>query len=56
MYVSDPGRSSFESWGTMERTDEPGVIYADGGATTVWVNYPAQKSVPLPDWLRAHLE
>jgi acyl-CoA thioester hydrolase len=56
MYVSDPRRSSFESWGTMERTDNPGVICADGGATTVWVNYPAQKSVPLPDWLRAQLE
>ncbi len=56
MYVSDPGRSSFESWGTMERPDEPGVIYASGGATTVWVNFPTQKSMPLPDWVRRHLE
>jgi acyl-CoA thioester hydrolase len=24
MYVSDPGRSSFESWGTIERVDDPG--------------------------------
>ncbi|MGA0569350.1 acyl-CoA thioesterase [Variovorax sp. VNK109] len=55
MYVSDPGKSSFESWGTMERTDKPGVIYAAGGATTVWVNFPAQKSAPMPDWMRAHL-
>jgi acyl-CoA thioester hydrolase len=53
MYTSDPGSSSFESWGTMERADNPGVIYAAGGATTVWVNYKAQKSRPLPDWLRA---
>jgi acyl-CoA thioester hydrolase len=52
MYVSDPGRSAFESWGTMERADDPGVIYAAGGATTVWVDFPAQKSVPLPDWFR----
>ena len=56
MYVSDPGRSSFESWGTMERPEEPGVIYASGGATTVWVNFPTQKSMPLPDWVRRHLE
>ena len=56
MYVSDPGRSSFESWGTMERPEEPGVIYAAGGATTVWVNFPTQKSMPLPDWVRRHLE
>ena len=56
MYVSDPGRSSFESWGTMERPEEPGVIYASGGATTVWVNFPTQKSMPLPDWVRRRLE
>lgn len=52
MYVSDPGRSSFQSWSTMERTDQPGVIFAEGGATTVWVDFPAQKSVPMPQWLR----
>ncbi len=56
MYVSDAGRSSFESWGTMERPEDPGVIYAAGGATTVWVDFRAQKSMPLPAWLRAHLE
>ena len=56
MYVSDVGRSSFDSWATIERPDDPGVIYATGGATTVWVDFPAQKSVPLPDWIRPHLE
>ena len=56
MYVSDPARSTFESWGTMSRTDDPDVIYAAGGATTIWVNFPAQKSAPLPDWMRKHLE
>ena len=52
MYTSDPGRTTFESWATMERTDTPGVIYAEGGATTIWVDFPAQKSRPLPSWLR----
>ena len=56
MYVSDPARATFESWGTMERADAPGVVCAAGGATTMWVNFPAQKSAPLPDWVRAHLE
>lgn len=56
MYVSDPGRSTFETWATMERPDDPGVVYAAGGATTVWVNYAAQKSAPLPDWMRPHLQ
>ena len=52
-YVANPGRSSFDTFITLERTDQPGVIYASGGATTVWVNFREQKSVPLPDWLRA---
>ena len=56
MYVSDPARTTFESWGTMERADAPGLVCAAGGATTMWVNFPAQKSAPLPDWMRAHLE
>ena len=56
MYASDPKGSSFESWATMERPDNPGVIYAAGGATTVWVDFKAQKSRPLPDWLRPLLE
>ncbi|MBP9954050.1 MAG: acyl-CoA thioesterase, partial [Ottowia sp.] len=51
-YVSNAGRTSFDSWCTMERADQPGVICATGGATTVWVDFPNQKSAPLPDWLR----
>ena len=52
-YVAKPGRSSFEAYVTLERTDEPGVLYATGGAKTVWVNYRQEKSVPLPEALRA---
>ena len=53
MYVSDPGRATFESWGTMERADQPGVIHAAGGATTIWVDFKSQKAVTMPEWLRA---
>ncbi len=53
MYASDPGRTTFETWGTMERADQPGVIYAAGGATTIWVDFPSQKAATLPDWMRA---
>ncbi len=54
-YVSSPGRSSFDTWITLERADEPGVICAAGGATTVWQDAALQKSVELPAWLRGHL-
>jgi acyl-CoA thioester hydrolase len=52
MYASDPGRSTFETWATMEQSANPGVIYAAGGATTIWVDFPKQKAVDLPAWLR----
>lgn len=55
-YVSNPGRSSFDTWITLERVDQPGLIHAAGGATTVWMNFPAQRSAPLPDWLRRLIE
>ena len=55
-YIGDLGRSSFNTYITLERTDAPGVICATGGAKTVWVNFPKQKSVPLPQDLRQLLE
>ena len=53
MYVSDAGRTTFETWATMERLDQPGVVCAAGGATMIWVNFPLQKAQTMPDWLRA---
>ena len=51
-FVANPGRSSFDTYITLERTDQPGLLYCEGGSTTVWTDYAAQKSAPLPDWLR----
>jgi acyl-CoA thioester hydrolase len=56
MYVSDAARTTFETWVTMERPEQPGVIYAAGGATTIWVDFPKQKSAPLPEWMHRILE
>jgi acyl-CoA thioester hydrolase len=52
MYVTNVGRSSFGTYVTMERTDAPGPVWADGGAKMVWIDYTTNKSLPLPDWLR----
>lgn len=54
-YVANPGRTSFDTFVTLERTDQPGVLYANGGATIVWIDFPQQKSVALPEWLIEHL-
>jgi acyl-CoA thioester hydrolase len=52
-YVANAGRSSFDTYMTLERTDRPGVVCTEGGARCVWVDFPKQKSTPLPDWIRA---
>ena len=52
MYVSDPARTTFESWCTLAPHDRPSEIYSAGGATTIWVDFPQQKAVNLPDWVR----
>ena len=55
-YVGNPGRTSFDAYITLERTDEPGMLYASGGARTVWANYAQGKSVPLPESVRSLVE
>jgi acyl-CoA thioester hydrolase len=52
-YVGEVGRSSFDTFVTLERSDQPGLIHASGGATIVWTDFRAQKSVPVPDEVRA---
>ncbi len=56
LFVAKPGRSSFETYHTIERCDEPGVLYAEGGAKTVWSDYNRKVAMPLPAWFRMHLE
>jgi acyl-CoA thioester hydrolase len=55
LFVANPGRSSFDTFHTIERVDQPGEIYAEGGACTVWTDYAAKKSAPMPDWFRQQL-
>lgn len=55
-YASDAGRTSLLTWVTLERTDEPGVHYATGGAKMVWLNYRQEKSVLLPEAIRRLVE
>jgi acyl-CoA thioester hydrolase len=56
--VGPPGRSSFEMIHEIRligADGEPGPVYAEGGAKVVWVDFPAEKSTPLPDEIRALL-
>lgn len=53
LYVNEPRRSSVPLWQEMVDAHEPNVKYADGGATLVWIDYATNKSLPLPDHMRA---
>ena len=39
-----------------EKFAHPQRVYAEGGSKVVWVDFQAQRSKPLPDWLRALVE
>jgi acyl-CoA thioester hydrolase len=54
-YVGAPGRSSFETIQEIRRVDQPEVLSAEGGAKVVWVNFPLEKSVVLPERVRSLL-
>ncbi len=56
--VGPPGCSSFGMTHEIRLVGadgEPGALHAEGGAKVVWVDFPAQKSVPLPEPIRALL-
>ena len=56
--VGPPGRSSFEMYHEIRLVGadgQAGVLHSEGGAKVVWVNFPAEKSAPLPDELRSLL-
>ncbi len=56
--VGPPGRSSFQMRHEIRLVGAdgaPGEVHAEGGAKVVWVNFPAEKSVQLPDVMLALL-
>ena len=54
-FVSPPGRSSFEVTHEIRMVDADGnaeVVHAEGGGKVVWIDFAAEKSVPLPERVR----
>lgn len=57
-YAGPGGRSSFEVTHEIRLVDEAGnadVVYAHGGGKVVWVDFAQEKSVPLPERVKAGL-
>ena len=55
-YVGAIGRSSFDMHHEMLRTNDGERVYANGGSTMVWLDFPGQKTLPLPDTMRSWLK
>lgn len=55
MHALQPGRSSVETTYEIRRVDQPEILYAEGAAKIVWVNFQQEKSVALPDRIRTSL-
>lgn len=55
-YVGAMGKTSFDTYHEMLRTDDPDTVCANGGATVVWVDFPRQKSVPMSAQARTLIE
>lgn len=49
------GRSSIDTIQQIVRLDAPDVVCAEGGTRIVWANYREERSVPVPEVLRALL-
>lgn len=57
-YAGPPGRSSFEVTHDILLVEDDGqarVVHATGGGKVVWIDFAAEKSVPVPPQVRAVL-
>jgi acyl-CoA thioester hydrolase len=56
LLAKTPGRSSIDTLYELRREDDPDQqIYADGGATIVWVDHAKARSTALPEAIRGLL-
>ena len=55
-YVGEMGRTSFDTYHELLRTDDLDTVCASGGATVVWVDFPRQKSIPMSAQARELIE
>ncbi|KAF1046703.1 MAG: Long-chain acyl-CoA thioesterase FadM [Herbaspirillum frisingense] len=52
MFAGQMGRTSVETTYVIRDASDAQIIYADGGAKIVWVDFNKEKSTALPDSLR----
>lgn len=55
MFVGPAGRSSYECYYEIYSKNKPEILYAEGSTKVVWVDRHAERSIPLPDFMRQQL-
>lgn len=55
LFVGPAGRSSYECYYEIFTTTAPDTLYAEGSTKVVWVDRHAERSIPLPDYMRQQL-
>lgn len=55
-YVADPGRSSFMTYYQLFSESDPETPVSEGYSKVVWMDHTTGRSVPLPDYIRKHLD
>ncbi|CAD5110290.1 acyl-CoA thioesterase [Zestomonas carbonaria] len=53
LYAGAIGRSSLVVEHRMSIVEDPGTLYGEGHCKLVWVDYPSNRSVSVPDSVRA---
>jgi acyl-CoA thioester hydrolase len=56
VFAGGAGRTSLQTWIEMRPSYDADTIYAEGSGKVVWVDFPKNKSVPLPDGIRKLVE
>lgn len=55
MYGGEAGRSSFDTFYELRNTEQPEILFCKGSSRIVWIDYRQNKSIPIPDKVRALL-
>ena len=54
-FAGELGRSSFQTLQQIRRVDDIATLAAEGGAKVVWVDQRIEKSIPMPEQIRARV-
>lgn len=55
LYVSPPGRSSYEFFYEIYSKQDPDILYTEGSTKMVWIDLKKGKAIRLPEYILAYL-